>query len=176
MRAKKFNLDRFITPNFCLLCRDAIVGSDGSLSLIRLIDEIRTKVLPVKINQMMLVAEFTRNRETELESFENLGLALKVEIVNPAGEAFEIGVWQPSPINREQIWTVHRLLVNMSYELNLQHAGNYQFNVYARTNESDYEMVCGKVLPVFVSSKSPQLVEKRAKKTTGKKSAKKSKL
>jgi hypothetical protein len=133
-----------ISASYCVLSEDAVNGKDESVSLFRLIDDIRVPLLPVMLNKVVVVFEFMRNTDYSPEEFHSAQLKFKLQLINPAGTTFPLGEYAPNPVAEKNGWTTHRLLMEIPpMSLKLMTEGDYFFRAVGQTvtHTEDEELI-----------------------------------
>jgi hypothetical protein len=170
------SFSQLFKPAYCLFSSDIIIGADGTVSLIRLLDKVETASLPVVLAGFQLFAEFIRNEDFSLDEVSAAAPVFGIRMTNPIGEETNFGDWPPPDVSaiKGQPWQRHRIALNLSGRLGLSHEGVYTFAVVGKIGDSDFETLTTIDLPVKIQQPptekvSPKKVAHRPKQATRKK-------
>jgi hypothetical protein len=160
MNAKKGSkipaLGELFSVSFCVLCTEAILGSDGSISLIKIIDQVDAPALPVMMLGFNFVADLTRNQGFTIQQALAAKPVFGIRMRNPVGEEINFGDYAPEPqISEIQEWHHHRMALNLSGRMALLHAGTYKFMLFGKILENEFEKLSETDLIVRVVSSLP---------------------
>jgi len=152
-RAKPARLGDLLTPNYLVFCEYVLFGQDQGVSLVKLIDQVGTANLPVTPPRLSLVAEFARCAAVSASDFRVLKPVLMVQLRNPAGKRIDLGEYPVSEMSADKMWNIHRLILDLSMGISFGSEGRYMFEVYGRTEKTEFELVSQKVLPIYLQKK-----------------------
>jgi len=117
----------YLEPDYILFSNDAIMGQDGTVSVLRLIDTFTPFTLPITPHKFFVVTALRRNRDVAIEEFNAVELRYDIVLVNPAGEEFVLSVCSVPKLSEEATWTVCRNVLDLSYQVSFQSNGDYIF-------------------------------------------------
>lgn len=137
------SFEEILKPSFLLFCENAIIGQDDTLSLIKIIERLKTTKLPAAPGRFILVAEFDRIREAAVSCINPAGAITKVDLLTPKENVIDVGEFAVSEILEENPWLTYRFILDLS-SIRLLSEGFYTFRIFGKTNGSSYQQVLAK--------------------------------
>jgi hypothetical protein len=125
--SERVRFSDFLVATSLLFCNDALSSDDGSVSLIRLIDQLVVPSFPFLIPRLYIVAELRRKLDRPIHHYQSAELKYGLRLKNPAGEIIDLGTFLPGDLVEHQPWFVNRLILNLSNGLTLMAPGTYTF-------------------------------------------------
>lgn len=155
-RVKTSNkLSDYLIPGFMNFSHDVIQGRDGSVSLIRLIDSVTARALPVRFLSFALVTEFKRNIELPYEH----SIRFEVRLRNQRGEVFKLADVD-AELDGNTDRSSHRFIMQIANTFELSRIGAYCFQLIAIGGDEEM-VVCERILPVFAAPEFESRARKR---------------
>jgi len=129
-RTKKKQADHsglVLEPSFLLFCQDVLEGRDGSFSIVRLIDRVRSPNLPARFSMFKIVGEFSSN-QCAPTSF-----LFQLRIVPPNQE--DVMIVGPFEVHTKSDLCANRIVLNCQ-NFGLSSEGVYRFELEALDRKS----------------------------------------
>jgi hypothetical protein len=138
MKKSKTNEEKFLdyaSPNYLVFCNDAVLGQDGSVSLVRMVDSYSPFRLPLTPTNLHVIVEFRRNHGISIENFNAVDLYFDLVLVSPTGEESVLAFFKIAKIAQESAWNVARNVISLSHRVGFKHSGDYIFKAVGRVGE-----------------------------------------
>src|SRR5579883_772696 len=152
------SLDRFFKEGIAIISNYMIHGIDGSVSFIRIIDDIRASSFPVMFGRLCISAEFYRQPGITLQDLQSANIKFILDLVNPQGETFELGDFQADfskqPEHQNQVHK-HRFMADIAQLFSINHYGDYRFRLVAALENGETKVLSQNIVQVLGPIQQP---------------------
>ena len=144
----------YLKSEYLAVCSDAIVSTDQTISLVRLLDQIAAFAYPVPLTRFVVVSQFWRNNKVSIDQFSKTQLVQRLILVNPQGDVTELGE-NKAEFNPLNPWTTTRSIFDLSGLLALKQPGIYTLKLLGKVNDGEYEEIIEKYFPAILLTGLP---------------------
>ncbi len=147
----------YITPEYILVCSDAIVGQDQSITLVRLIDQIPAFALPIVLNRFTVVAQIVCKEHVDTNTLLKADMTYAFTLISPHDVESPLGDFKLQVAEGMPLPPNFRLILDLAGSMSLIHEGTYRIQFKVKTQNTEFETLMTKSIPVKLLTGWPGL-------------------